>query len=36
MTNLTTDILAKTIWGEARGEPLAGQEAVAMVILEGE
>ena len=33
MSNLTTDILAKTIWGEARGEPLAGQEAVAMVIL---
>lgn len=33
MTDLVTDILAKTIWGEARGETLAGQEAIAMVIL---
>jgi N-acetylmuramoyl-L-alanine amidase len=27
------DILARTIWGEARGESLTGQEAVAHVIL---
>lgn len=27
------DILARTLWGEARGEPLSGQEAVASVIL---
>ncbi len=33
MTDLTTDILAKTIFGEARGEPLSGQEAVASVIM---
>lgn len=33
MTDLTTDILAKTIYGEARGEPLSGQEAIASVIL---
>lgn len=33
MSDLTTDILAKTIFGEARGEMLSGQEAVASVIL---
>lgn len=27
------DILARTLWGEARGETLAGKEAVACVIL---
>ena len=27
------DILARTIWGEARGEGLTGQEAVACVVL---
>ena len=27
------DILARTIWGEARGEPLKGQEAIAAVVL---
>lgn len=27
------DIMARTIWGEARGESLAGKEAVANVIL---
>lgn len=32
-TELTVDILARTIWGEARGESLSGQEAVANVIL---
>jgi spore germination cell wall hydrolase CwlJ-like protein len=29
----TQDILARTIWGEARGETLNGKEAVANVIL---
>lgn len=33
MSDLTIDILAKTIFGEARGEPLSGQEAVASVIM---
>lgn len=28
-----TDILARTIWGEARGETLQGKEAVANVII---
>lgn len=27
------DILARTIWGEARGESISGQEAVAAVIM---
>lgn len=27
------DTLARTIWGEARGEPLRGQEAVAAVVM---
>ena len=27
------DILARTLWGEARGETLSGKEAVACVIL---
>ncbi|MBN8521745.1 MAG: cell wall hydrolase [Alphaproteobacteria bacterium] len=30
---LSEDILARTLWGEARGEPQAGIEAVASVIL---
>lgn len=30
---LEIDVLARTIFGEARGEPLEGQEAVASVIL---
>lgn len=33
MSDLTTDILAKTIYGEARGETISGQEAIASVIL---
>lgn len=33
MTDLSIDILAKTIFGEARGETVAGQEAIASVIL---
>ncbi len=28
-----TDILARTLWGEARGESLAGKEAVAAVVM---
>lgn len=32
-TARATDILARTIWGEARGEPLAGKEAVANVVI---
>ena len=31
--NREIDFLARTIWGEARGEPLRGQEAVAHVVL---
>lgn len=27
------DVMARTVWGEARGEPFAGQLAVAWVIL---
>lgn len=30
---LEIDVLARTLWGEARGEPLEGIEAVACVIL---
>ena len=30
---MAIDILARTIWGEARGEPRLGKEAVAAVIL---
>lgn len=30
---LATDVLARTLWGEARGEGPAGMEAVASVIL---
>lgn len=35
MTDITSDtqVLAATIWGESRGEPLLGQQAVASVIL---
>ncbi len=29
----TVDILARTIYGEARGEPVRGQEAVAAVVM---
>lgn len=32
-TEADLDVLARTIWGEARGEGRAGQEAVAAVIL---
>ena len=32
-TDKAIDVLARTIWGEARGEPLRGQEAVAHVVL---
>ena len=31
--NDPADVLARTIWGEARGEPSGGMEAVASVIL---
>ena len=31
--NRDTDILARTIYGEARGESISGQEAIASVIL---
>jgi spore germination cell wall hydrolase CwlJ-like protein len=30
---LAVDVLARTIWGEARGEGLSGMEAVASVVL---
>lgn len=30
---LAVDVLARTIWGEARAEPQAGMEAVASVVL---
>jgi N-acetylmuramoyl-L-alanine amidase len=33
MTNNDLDVLARTIWGEARGEPQEGRVAVARVIL---
>lgn len=33
LRGLEIDVLARTIWGEARGESKAGQEAVASVIL---
>lgn len=29
----TVDVLARTLWGEARGEPVAGIEAVAAVVV---
>lgn len=31
--NRETDILARTIYGEARGESISGQEAIASVVL---
>ena len=31
--NMAVDVLARTMWGEARGQPKAGLEAVANVIL---
>ena len=31
--NLEIDVLARTLWGEARGEGTAGMQAVASVIL---
>jgi len=31
--NAAVDVLARTIYGEARGEPVRGQEAVASVVL---
>lgn len=30
---LAIDVLARTIWGEARGEPMEGREAVASVVV---
>ncbi|HPQ50310.1 MAG TPA: cell wall hydrolase [Alphaproteobacteria bacterium] len=33
LKDMELDTLARTIWGEARGEGVAGMEAVAMVIL---
>ena len=33
LKNLEVDVLARTIWGEARGEGKEGMEAVASVIL---
>jgi N-acetylmuramoyl-L-alanine amidase len=33
MEEMEIDTLARTIWGEARGEGLAGMEAVAFVVL---
>lgn len=33
MTNKDADILARTIYGEARGESISGQEAIASVVL---
>ena len=32
-TEMEIDVMARTIWGEARGEGLQGMQAVAMVIL---
>ncbi|MET4697692.1 N-acetylmuramoyl-L-alanine amidase [Constrictibacter sp. MBR-5] len=32
-TNDPVDLLARTIWGEARGEPVRGMEAVAAVVM---
>src|SRR3546814_9887201 len=31
--NDPVDLLARTIWGEARGEPVRGMEAVAAVVM---
>ena len=33
LRELDADILARTIWGEARGEGKGGMEAVALVVL---
>ena len=33
MTEEDVDILARTIFGEARGESLSGQEAIASVVI---
>lgn len=33
MRDLAADVLARTIWGEARGEGIRGMEAVACVVL---
>ncbi len=33
ITNSPTDLLARTIWGEARGETVRGMEAVAAVVM---
>lgn len=33
MSEKETDILARTIYGEARGESISGMEAVASVVL---
>ncbi len=32
-TEMETDVLARTLWGEARGEGMTGMQAVACVIL---
>src|SRR3546814_8421773 len=34
--NDPVDLLARTIWGEARGEPVRGMEAVAAVVMRSE
>lgn len=33
LENMAVDVLARTIWGEARGQPKGGMEAVASVVL---
>ncbi|HEY8962945.1 MAG TPA: cell wall hydrolase [Alphaproteobacteria bacterium] len=33
LENLTVDVLARTLWGESRGQPKGGMEAVANVVL---
>lgn len=33
MTTSDVDVLARTIYGEARGESISGMEAVAFVVL---
>lgn len=35
VTERDSDILARTLWGEARGESLVGQIAVAWTIYNG-
>lgn len=33
LENMSVDVLARTLWGEARGQPKGGMEAVACVVL---